>query len=505
MSTAASLPSAAGGHRLLVAAALLATFMQAVNISLPNAAVLHIQGALSMTDDEIGWVFSSYIASSALVMPLTGWLVARFGRKRLFLASIALFTGALMLVTLATTPLQFVGARIIQGAASGTLAPIALAILLEEFPASLHGRIGTVWTVTSLLGMLGGPALGGWLSELAGWRAIFYLSLPMIAFIMLSMGFWLTEKRAEKVPPFDFFGLAAFSVGIAGLQMLLDRGERMEWFASPEIWLEAMASLLGFYVYAVHIATRQVHFLNKALFRDRNFVLSIVMFFALGFVLLPTLALTSPMLEELLGYPADTAGYITLPRGMALIGTLILMGRVPARMDNRLFVLGGMALVIYGTWRMLGYSPLMNSWPVLLAGMLQGTGLGILLPALSKAAFSTLDPKLRPEGTQLFNLSRLYGSTIGIAVVQIFFYGNTQSMHLALAQHLRPYSASAHVSGPMSAQALAMLNEMVTGQAAVVAVIGQFKLLMIAMLVVTPLAFLLRRPSPVIDIRGGTK
>ncbi len=143
------------------------------------------------------------------------------------------------------------------------------------------------------------------------------------------------------------------------------------------------------------------------------------MFFAFGFVLLPTLALTSPMLEQLLNYPVDTTGYMTIPRGVTLVGGLVLMSFVPARIDNRLFVVGGMALVVYGNWRMLGYSPAMDWRPVVVAGALQGLGLGALMPALNKAAFSTLDPKFRPEGTALFNLSRLYGSTIGVAVVQV--------------------------------------------------------------------------------------
>ncbi len=496
MSTALPSVSTAGTHRALVVAALLATYMQAVNISLPNAAVLHIQGGLSMTDDEIGWVFTSYIAASAIVMPMMHWLAARYGRKVVFQVSIALFAVALILDTLATTPLQFVSARIIQGAASGTLAPLSMAILLDELPPLRHGRIGMVWSVTSLLGILSGPGIGGWLSEYHGWHSLFYFSLPMAAFIFLTMALCLREKKFAKGPPFDFFGLATFSMGIAGLQMLLDRGERLEWFASTEIRAEAIASALGFYLYIVHVLTKQEHFLNKALFKDRNFGLSTVIFFAFGFVLLPTLALTSPMLEELLGYPADTAGYITIPRGIALIGALILTWRAPARIDNRLLVIVGMGLVVYGNWRMLGYSPLMDWWPVVAAGALQGAGLGILMPSLTREAFGTLDPKFRTEGTVLFNLSRLYGSTIGVAIVQIYFFKNTQSMHLALARHLRPYGAVAHATGVLSGRALAMVNEMVTGQAAIIAVIGQFKILMIAMLIVSPLVVLLRKPRP---------
>ena len=173
---------------------------------------------------------------------------------------------------------------------------------------------GSAWRgrCASLLGISSGPSIGGWLSEYHGWHSIFYFSLPMAGFIFLAMALSLPEKRAEQNPPFDFFGLATFSLGMIGLQMLLDRGERLEWFASTEIWVEAIVSVLGFYLFIVHVLTTNVHFLNKALFRDRNFVLSTIMLFAVGFVLLPTLALTSPMLEELLNYPVDTTGYMTI-------------------------------------------------------------------------------------------------------------------------------------------------------------------------------------------------
>ena len=221
------------------------------------------------------------------------------------------------------------------------------------------------------------------------------------------------------------------------------------------------------------------------------------MYFAFGFVLLPTIALTSPMLDEMLNYPADTTGYMAIPRSIALVGALILTARVvPARIDNRLLVAGGMALVVYANWRMLGYSPAMDWRPVVVAGVLQGAGLGILLPTLTKTAFSTLDPTFRPEGTALFNLSRLYGSTIGIALVLIFFYDNTQAMHLALAKDLTPYRAAAHVAGSIAKPGLATLNDMITGQAAFVGVIDQFKVMMIAMLIVSPLVLFLRKPRP---------
>ena len=505
MSVTLASSNAADGHRLVTVAALMATYMEAVNISLPNAALPHIQGTLSMANDEVGWVFTAYIAAGAAVMPMARWLAGRFGRKTVYQVSLAVFAVGLMLNTLATTSLQFVFARIVQGAASGTLAPLSLAILLDVLPQPRHARITLVWSVCLVLGISSGASIGGWLSEYHGWHSIFYFSLPMTGFIFLTVELSLPEKRAEQSTPFDFFGLATFSLGMIGLQMLLDRGERVEWFASTEIWAEASASALGFYLFIVHIMTTDVHFFNKALFKDRNFILSAIMFFAVGFVLLPTLALTSPMLEELLDYPVDTTGYMTLARGVTLVGAVVLMSFAPARIDNRLFIIGGMALVVYANWLMLGYSPAMDWRLVVAASLLQGTGLGTLLPALSKAAFGTLDPKFRPEGTALFNLSRVYGSTIGIAVVQMFFYNNTQAMHLALAKNLTPYHTIAHVADTITKSGLAALNGMVSQQAAFVAVIDQFKILMFVMLIVSPLVLFLRKPRSATNTSGALK
>ena len=493
MSATVAPGTAADGHRAIIVATLMATFMQAATISLPNAALLYIQGTLSMADDEVGWIFTSYITSSVITMSMARWLGGRYGRKTVYQTSIAIFAIGLVLATRATSPMQFIAARIVQGAASGTLAPLSLAILLDILPPSQHTRINRAAAVALLLGLLSGPSIGGWLSDYHGWRSLFYFSLAMAAFVFLAMALSLPEKRAAQTQSFDFFGLTTFSLGTVGLQMMLDRGERMEWFDSAEICAEAAVSVLGFYLFFVHILTAKAHFLDKALFRDRNFVLSAIMYFAFGFVLLPTIALTSPMLDELLNYPADTTGYMAIPRSIALVGALIVTWRVQTRIDNRLLIAFGMAFVIYGNWRMLGYSPQMDWRFVVEAGVVQGAGLGILLPALTNAAFSTLDPKFRPEGTAFFNLSRLYGSTIGIAVVLTFFYDDTQAMHLALAKDLTPYRAAAHVTGSISVPGLAMLNDMVTGQAALIGVIDQFEVMLIAMLIVSPLVLFLRK------------
>jgi DHA2 family multidrug resistance protein len=493
--TTAAFPGMSGA-RLLRYAALLATYLQSMNVSLPNAALRFIQAGTSMTDDQAGWIFTSYLAATAISMPIAGWLAARFGLKAVYQASLVLFVFGVWLATCTVTPEQYMGARIVQGIAAGIIAPLSMGIALETLPAAARPRFGVTYGAMVLLGIVTGPAIGGLVVEYHGWHALSYFSMPLAALIFGAVACCLEKKPVGATPAFDFFGYATFTAGVIALQTLLDRGERMEWFESTEICIEALVSALAFYLFFAHVFTAKTHFLGKHLFRDRNFVLSTIMFFAFGFVLLPTLALTSPMLDEILGYPPILTGYLTIPRGVGLVGAFLLASRIPASVDNRLVIVIGMLIVIYANSSMLGYSPLMDWAPVALAGFIQGVGMGILMPALSKMAFSTLDPKFRPEGTGLFNLSRVYGSTLGIAIVQTYFYNNTQAMHVALASHLRPYNATLHsLTASTPLHGIAHLNEMITGQAAFIAVVDQFKILMLAMVVVLPLVVFLRKPG----------
>jgi DHA2 family multidrug resistance protein len=484
-------PPTAADARALRLVALLATYLQSANLPLPNAALRLIQGSLSMADDQAGWIFTAYLAASAITTPIAQWLAARFGLKRVYQIALVAFALGLWLGTLADTPLQFIAARILQGLAAGVLAPLSMAIAVQTLPEVRRPAFGPKWTALVLFGIVSGPSIGGVICEYFDWRPMFYLSLPLTAYIFMVVTLLLAEDDAVQRPPFDFFGFISFTVGMIGLQMLLDRGARLDWFDSPEICLEAAASALGLYLFMVHVLTRKVHFLSKSLLVDRNFMCSTAIFFALGFVLLSTMALTSPMLDEILGYPPDTTGFLTIPRGVGLVGAFLLMGRVPARVDSRLFIALGIALVVYANWLMLGYSPLMDSTPVAVSGFIQGIGLGMLMPALSKVAFSTIDPQLRVQATGFFNLMRVYGSTLGVAVVQIHFFNNTQAMHVALASQLTPYRQALPTSSP----ALEGLNHLITHQAAFVAVMGQFKILLLAMLVVSPLVLLLRKPA----------
>jgi MFS transporter, DHA2 family, multidrug resistance protein len=482
--------------RAITGAALATGWLQAVTISIPNAAIFHIGGAFSMQDDEIGWLFSSYIAASAVTMPMTRWLVARHGRKAVFQSCLAAFAAGLVLATRADTLGGFIAARLVQGAASGPLAPLSLAILLDQAPPERHARLTLIASLTVMLGILSGPPIGGWISEHHDWRWIFWLGLPLGGWVFAAMALCLPGDKGGNAPPFDWLGFGALALGLTGLQLVLDRGERLEWFAAPEIRVETMASALGFVLYLAHLGTAQGHFLGRGLLRDRNFVAATVLFFAFGFVLLPTVALTSPMLEELLGYPPDTTGAMTIPRSIALLGAMMLTARAPTWVDSRVVILGGGALTAWANGWMLGYSPLMGPWPVVAAGMAQGAGLGMLMPALGKAAFATLPPALWPESMAMFNMARLYGSTLGIAVVQWFLYDNTQAMHLALAAGVTLHRATLQAPGLLTGTGPALLNQTMTAQAAMIALLGQFKILMFAMILASPLALLLRKGPP---------
>jgi DHA2 family multidrug resistance protein len=264
--------------RALRFVALLTTYLQSMNLPLPNAALRLIQGSLSMTDDQAGWIFTAYLAASAITLPIAQWLAASFGLKRVYQIALVVFALGLWLGTLASTPLEFIATRILQGLASGVLAPLSMAIALETLPAEKRPVFGAKWTALVLFGIVSGPSIGGLICEYLDWRPMFYLSLPLIAYIFMVVALLLAEKKAEQRPPYDFFGFGTFTLGMIGLQMLLDRGERLDWFDSLEICIEALACGLGLYLFVVHRWTAEVHFVSKALLRDRNFVLSTVMF-----------------------------------------------------------------------------------------------------------------------------------------------------------------------------------------------------------------------------------
>jgi DHA2 family multidrug resistance protein len=502
LSSAAAQTAEIGGARrtLITVSVMLASIMSALDTTIANVALPRIQGSVSATQDQITWVLTSYIVAAAIMTPLSGWLAGQIGRKRVFLYSVAGFTVASMLCGVAQSLPQIVLARLIQGLCGAALIPLSQAVLLDINPPARHARAMAVWVMGATLGPIIGPALGGLLTEDYNWRWVFYINVPFGILAFLGITSFLPEATIRK-SRFDFFGFAALSVAIASFQVMLDRGQLKDWFSSAEIWIEAIVAAVAFYWFVIHmLTTAGQRFVSPALFKDRNFLTGNVFIFLVGAVLYATLALLPPLLQDLLNYPVVTTGLVTAPRGAGTLAAMFIVGRLMGRIDIRLIIASGFAMAAVSSWQMTGFDVQMDSSMVVWSGILQGLGTGFVYVPLAAAAFATLTPALRNEGTAIFSLTRNLGSSIGISVVNTLLTRNTQILHATLGEHVSRYSSvlRAHLpDGAPSLRTLAGLNATVTEQAAMIAYNNDFKLMMLLSLAAIPLVLLLRK--------GGTR
>jgi len=497
MTAAPGQPSHRGAITICV---MLATIMQALDTTIANVALPYMQSSLSAGADQINLVLTSYIVAAAIMMPATGWLSARLGRKNLFLVSVVGFTFASVLCGLALSLEQMVLYRLLQGVFGATLVPLSQAVLLDEYPKEQHGSAMALWGVGVMVGPILGPTLGGWLTETYDWRWVFYINLPVGVLTFLGLSAYLHRAEPQKGLYFDWFGFLALALAIGTLQMMLDRGEQLEWFDSPEIVIEAALSVLGFYLFVVHTLTATRPFLDMRLFRDRNFATGMVFIFIVGIILLATLALLTPFLQTLLGYPVMTAGMLLAPRGMGTMLAMIIVGRLVSRVDPRWLVGLGLLLTALALWQMSRFSLEVTTRMIVVSGVVQGLGLGFLFVPLSTMTFATLPADLRTAGTALYSLSRNLGSSIGISVV-IFELGQFSSKsHAALAEFITPFRPAMQqlpsLVDTSTVGGRALLDLLVQQQAALLAFLADFKLMLFVTLAALPLVFIMRRPAP---------
>jgi DHA2 family multidrug resistance protein len=480
---------------------MLATIMQGVDNTIANVALPHIQGALSASQDQAAWVLTSYIVSAAIMMPLTGWLAGHFGIKYVFLISVAGFTLASALCGSATSLTQLVIYRMLQGICGAALVPLSQSVLFQINPPERHGQAMAVWGSGVILGPIMGPTLGGWLTQDYSWRWVFYINLPFGVLAALGILIFIHDRRPAHRELFDFVGFATLSLGIGALQLLLDRGQLMDWFHSGEIWVEATVSAVAFYLFVIHTATATDRsFLNRELLKSPNFVTGTILMFLIGGILSGTLALIPTMLQHLLNYPVMTTGLITSPRGIGTMLAMFFVGRLVGRVDSRLIILAGLALTALSLWQMAGFSLGMGMGPVLVSGMLQGFGLGCTFVPLNTIALSNLPYNIMTQGTAIRSVMRNLGGSIGISILEATLAQNTQIVHARLVENLRPDNPLAQapfLALPFSLSnpaGIAALNAEITRQAAMVAYIDDFALMMLVVLLSMPFLLLLRRP-----------
>ncbi len=485
---------------LISVSIMLATVMQILDMTIANVALPHMQGSLSTAQEQIAWVLTSYIISLAIVTPATGYLADRFGRRRMFIVSVVGFTVASMLCGAAGSLPQLVMFRILQGAFGAGLVPYSQALLLDTFPREKHGQAMAMWGVGVMVAPILGPTLGGFITEAYSWRWVFYINLPVGILALLGILAFVPETKREGRRPFDWFGFLLLSVSLGMLQLTLDRGHLRDWFSSPEIIFEATLSALCFYLFVVHMFTARRPFLDPVIFKDRCFVGGLSFMFAISLVLIASILLLPPFLQNLKGYPVVTTGLVLAPRGIGTMIAMFVVGRLVNRTDPRLLILVGLLFISVSFWQMAGFSLDVGVWEVVNTGIVQGIGLGCFFVPLTTMTFSTLAPKYRNEASATFSLARNIGSGIGISVAVMLLARNTQISHATLSEHITPFNTLLDLPGAArfwdlgDTSGLLTLNQEITRQAAGIAYTNDFLLMMFVMLAAVPIVFLLKRP-----------
>ncbi len=493
----------AGTHRvvanlpLLVISIMLATLMQVIDTTIANVALPDMQGALSATQDQVSWVLTSYIVAAAIATPATGWLASKLGRRRLLAIAISGFTIASVFCAVATDIGQMVTFRVLQGLFGAALVPISQSTMLDVFPREKHGAAMAMWGMGVMVGPILGPPLGGWLTDHYSWHWVFLINVPIGIAALLGVLASVPPDEAHDYR-FDWRGFVLLAAGIGGLQLMLDRGQQKDWFDALEIQVEAAIAFLGFYLYWVHWRSAERPFLDLGLLRDRSFLSGNIFIFVIGVVLFATMALLPPYLQSLMGYPVVTTGLLMAPRGVGTLIAMLVVGRLLARgMDARALILTGLLLTIVSLWQMAHFSADMPAGPVIWAGVIQGLGLGLVFVPVSTIAYATLPMPRRTEAAGMFSLTRNLGSSIGISLVMTLLSRSSQTNHAELASRITPYG---HTPIPAaidlhSAAGLAALNGEVSRQAAAIAFLNDFWLMMILTIAAIPLLLLFRRPD----------
>jgi len=477
---------------------ILAVIMQALDTTIANVALPYMQGSVSASADQINWVLTSYIVAAAIMTTPSGFLATRFGRKRVLMAAVVGFVVASVLCGIAQSLVQIVAFRLLQGFFGAALVPLGQSVLLDVYSVEERGSAMALFGVSVMVGPVLGPVIGGWLTDHYSWRWVFYINVPLGALAFAGISFFLRETKTSAATKLDWLGFGSLSVAIATMQVFLDRGAQLDWFSSFEILIEAVVCASALYIFLVHTFTAKNSFVNPRLFLDRNFSVGVLFIFIVGITYLASLALLTPYLQTLMGYPVVTAGIVMGPRGLGTMACMFLVGRLVGRVDIRVLILIGLLLTAWAMYDMTGWNPNVSQWTIAVTGFIQGAGLGFLFVPLNTVTFATLAPEQRADGTGLFNLSRNVGSSVGISVVSYLLTRNNQVNHATIASHVTAFnhvfdnSIVRHALSPWTASGRAALDQLIQTQASIISYIDDFKLMMILSLAAVPLVLLLR-------------
>jgi DHA2 family multidrug resistance protein len=499
VSTAAAAPIAVPGLRrnMVTICAMTATIMQALDTTIANVALPYMQGTLSASQDQINWVLTSYIVAAAIMTAPVGWIANRFGRKRIFIICSGGFTVASVLCGLAQDINQMVLFRLLQGMFGAALVPLSQAVMLDSYALHERAKAMSIWGMGVMMGPIMGPSLGAWLTETYSWHWVFFVNLPFGVFTVLGLIVFMDETKKNFELRFDWFGFAALAVGIGSLQIALDRGEQLGWLESNEIIGEFIVSAVGFYYFFAHSFTTAKPFIQFAIFKDRNFLGGCVFMAVMGLVLFSTMAVSSPFLQNVIGYPIITAGLLLATRGCGTFVAMMLVGRLMRYIEARTLIASGLGLTGLSLFYMTAWTDQTGVPEIVVVSIAQGFGFGLVFVPLSTVAFLTLPNHLRTDGTSMLTLLRNVASSIGISVVIAQLTEGSRRVYAVLSQHINPFNHAMQmpdVRGMIDMTTdggRALADVMVGLQAQIIAFSQDYQMVMMFTLCVIPLALMI--------------
>jgi DHA2 family multidrug resistance protein len=493
-----------GNRGLLIAGVMLASVLQLIDATIANVAIPYMRTSLSAAPDTITWVLTSYIIASAVFLPITGWMADRFGSRRLLIGSVICFILASVLCGTAQSLSEMVTYRAIQGVAGAFILPLGQAAMLDITPRSRHAQMMGIWGAGVVLGPIVGPVLGGYLTEYWNWRWVFFVNLPIGA---VALAILLAElpSRPIRRRRFDVFGFALIGITLASLQLLLDRGPHVDWFTSVESWIYLLVSISCAWMGVIQLATGKNPLFERAIFQDRNMVVAMLFLLVVGFAMFASMALLPPMLQGLMGYDAIDTGIMLMARGIGVIVSMQFAALLVKRgVDTRAVVAIGFLGTAFSFHMMSSWSLSVGAPEIFWSGIVQGLGIGLVFIPLNTLAFATLPPHFRTDASSLTNLARTVGSSVGIAIMAYLLARNTQISHSDLTGAInQPASSLIDLSTvdryqELGDAALRMLDLEINRQAAMVAYIDDFYLMMWLTLAIIPLVLFMRKPPPMI-------
>lgn len=484
---------------LIMAPVLISTTLFVLNQTNIVVALPHMQGTFSATTDQIAWVITSYIVAMTIMTASAGWLSNRFGRKTVFVWSVAGFGVASLLCANAPTLEMEVLFRLLQGFAGGPILPVTQAIMLDAYPKEKAGTALGIWGVGITIGPVLGPILGGYITDEYSWPWVFYFNVPFAAALVAGIVLFVPATQKGQPRPFDWLGFAALSIALTAFQVVLARGELHDWFASTEIIVETAIALLALYALVVHTATARNPFLDPRIFMDRNVVLGLIFIFCWALTVNSPLVLLSLRLQTIDGMPVSLVGLLMSPRGLGGILTMSLIGRILTRVNPKYVVVFGFCMIAFASWIMSLWPPHASTWEVSLAGFILGVGVASAYVSLTVIAFSTIATTLRAEAVSFYSLILNMGSGVGIAVAIIVVSQGMQANHEILSHNITVFNALLrenalpHFWNYNLRRGLAAVDREVGLQAAVIAFNFAFHIISVMALAIIPFVAFLRR------------